>query len=175
MFSSPRYVSRREYEREKERERRISGSRCFSTTTDRFEISRDSDDRSTPARAWDILSNFQSLVHFFFFFWRMSARILLQVPKMEERPRWERSGALRQLEARTRSRRYRAREGSARERGWERARGVRPPLSMLRGEFETVVSMLMSVPRFFVRGRLARPLNYFKYFQMSVGGGGGRT
>lgn len=110
-----------------------------------------------------------------FFFWRMSARILLQVPKMEERPRWERSGALKQQEARTRSRRYRAREGSARERGWERARGVRPPLSMLRGEFETVVSMLMSVPRFFVRGRLARPLNYFKYFQMSVGGGGGRT
>jgi len=38
-------------------------------------------------------------------------------------------------------------------------------LSMLRGEFEAVVSMLMSVPSFH---RLRpRPLNYFKYFQMS--------
>lgn len=43
--------------------------------------------------------------------------------------------------------------------------------SMLRREFEAVVSMLMSVPRFFVRDRGAQPLNYFKYFQTFVARG----
>lgn len=43
--------------------------------------------------------------------------------------------------------------------------------SMLRGEFEAVVSMLMSAPRFFVRDRGAQPLNYFKYFQTFVARG----
>lgn len=66
-----------------------------------------------------------------------------------------------------------ARGGGVRQGGREFALLSLP--SMLRGEFETVVSMLMSVPRFSVRGRLARPLNYFKYFQMSVGGEGGST
>lgn len=90
-------------------------------------------------------------------------RVLLAVSKMEESC-WERCGAWSKRGHNRRRRRVR------REQRWGEA-GEIALFSMLRREFEAVVSMLMSVPRFFVRGRGAQPLNYFKYFRTFVARG----